>query len=104
MGFQFLNYWALSMGVPLGFFNILFAFQVIRYTREEAGRMSTLIAGCLTLVFPFLSLAMTLPYMIMNSYFVYIGPIPIQLIIGLLLMKMARRPEPTTPWDHQEKS
>jgi hypothetical protein len=104
MGFQILNYWALSMGLPLGFFNILFAFQVVRYTREEAGKMSTLIAGCLTLVLPFTSLAVTLPYMIMNSYFVYIGPIPIQLITGLFLMKAARKPEPTKPWEEDEKS
>jgi len=104
MGFQILNYWALSMGLSLGFFNILFAFQVVRYTREEAGRMSTLLAGCLTLVLPFMSLAVTLPYMIMNSYYVYIGPIPIQLITGLLLMKVARKPEPTKPWEEDKNS
>jgi len=98
MGIQILNYWAFSMGIPLGVFNILFAIQVVRYSREETGKMSTLLAGCLTLFLPLTSLLVTLPFMVMNSYFVYIGPIPIQLITGLFLLKAARKPEPTQPW------
>ncbi len=104
MGFQILNYSALSMGIPLGIFNIIFAIQVVRYAREKAGKMSTLLAGCLTLFLPLTSLLVTLPFMIMNSYFIYIGPIPIQLITGLFLMKTARKPEPTQPWEEDENS
>ena len=98
-GLQVLNGPALSMGIPLGFFNILFALQVVRYTREEVGKTSTLIAAALTLVLPLLSLIVTLPYMITYSQFVYIGPIPIQLITGLLMMRAVRQPDPTQPWD-----
>ena len=104
MGFQILNYWSLSMGIPLGVLNILFAIQVVRYTKEEAGKMSTLLTGCLTLFLPLTSLLVTLPFMIMNSYFVYIGPIPIQLLTGLFLMKAARKPEPTQPWEEDNES
>jgi len=102
-GFQILNYWSLSMGPILGIFNILFAIQVVRYTKEEAGKMSTLLTGCLTLLLPLTSLLVTLPFMIMNSYFVYIGPIPIQLLTGLFLMKAARKPEPTQPWEEDHE-
>ena len=101
-GLQVLNGPALSMGIPLGIFNILFAFQVVRYTREEVGKTSTLLAGVLTLVLPLLSLILTLPYMITYSQFVYIGPIPIQLITGLVLMRVARQPDLTQPWDEEE--
>ena len=103
-GLQILNSEALSMGLPLGVFNILFAIQVVKYAKEEAGKMSTLLAGCLTLILPLTSLLITLPFMIMNSYFVYIGPIPIQLITGLFLMKAARTPEPSQPWEEAEIS
>jgi len=103
-GFQILTSEALSMGPILGIFNILFAIQVVRYTKEETGKMGTLIVGCLTLFLPLTSLLVTLPFMIMNSYFVYIGPIPIQLIVGLFLMKAARKPEPTQPWEEDENS
>lgn len=93
-GFPVLNGPALS-NIPLGSFNILFAFQVVQYTREEVGKTSTLLFGILTLVIPFLLLVVALPHMITYSQFVYIGPIPIQLITGLVLMRVARQPEPT---------
>ena len=101
-GLQVLNGPALSMGIPLGFFNILFALQVVRYTREEVGKTSTLAAAVLTLLLPLTSLIVTLPYLITYPQFVYIGPIPIQLITGLVLMRVARKPEPTQPWDDEE--
>ena len=103
-GLQILSSEALSMGPILGVFNILFAIQVVRYAKEETGKMGTLIVGCLTLFLPLTSLLVTLPFMIMNSYFVYIGQIPIQLIVGLFLMKAARKPEPTQPWEDDENS
>ena len=97
-GLQMVNYYSLTAGLSLGFFNILFALQVIRYIRGDAGRRSTLIAGVLTLVIPIISSIVSLPIMLSSGYFVYIGPIPIQLITGLLLMRFAGPKEITAPW------
>jgi hypothetical protein len=41
---------------------------------------------------------MALPFMLSWGIFVYIGPIPIQLAIGLLLMHFAGPKEITSPW------
>ena len=81
-----------AMGILLGVFNILFAFQIVQYAREEVGKTSVLIFGCLTLVMPLILLVVALPHMITYSQFVYIGPIPIQLLIGLVLMSVAKQP------------
>ena len=97
-GFQILDGNWLQGSLPLGFFNIVFAFQVIRYIRGRSGKWKTLAAGATTLVVPIISFIFYLRYMIMNDYFVYIGPIPIQLVIGLLLMRSLGPKEPTKPW------
>ncbi len=97
-GFHVLDYFSLTSGLSLGFFNIIFAFQVIRYIRGEASRKSTLVAGALSLVLPIISLIAAWPAMLSSGVFVYIGPIPIQLAIGLLLMHLAGPKEITSPW------
>jgi hypothetical protein len=97
-GLQVLNEYALPTTLPLGFFNIIFAFQVIRFIRGEASRRNTRLAGALTLVLPIISLIVALPTMISLGALAYIGPIPIQLVTGLLLMYLAGPKEPTSPW------
>lgn len=97
-GLHVLDYYSLTAGLSLGFFNIIFAFQVIRFIRGKASKKSTLVAGALTLVLPIISLIAALPNMLSSGAFVYIGPIPIQLATGLLLMHFAGPKEITSPW------
>ena len=97
-GLQVLNLNALSFGIPLGFLNIVFAFQVVRYFRGETSRRRTLLAGISTLIIPFASLMMALPFMLSSGVYVYIGPIPVQLITGLILVYSVGPKEPTSPW------
>lgn len=97
-GLQILTYYSLTAGLSLGFFNIIFAFQVIRYIRGTASKKSTLVAGALSLVLPIISLIAALPNMLASGAFVYIGPIPVQLATGLLLMHLAGPKEITSPW------
>ena len=97
-GLQVLNEYALPTGLSLGFFNIICAFRVIRFTRGATSKRNTLLVGALTLVLPITSLIVTLPAMVSSGFFVYIGPIPIQLAAGLLLMYLAGPKEPTKPW------
>jgi hypothetical protein len=97
-GLQVLNYYALPTCLLLGVFNIVFAFQVIRFIRGAASRRNTLLVGALTLVIPVISLILTWPFMELTGVFVYIGPIPIQLFTGLLLMYVAGPKDSASPW------
>ena len=97
-GLQVLNSYSVPIGISLGFFNILFAFQVIRYIKGASSKRKTLVVGALTLVLPIISLIVSWPAMISSGIFVYIGPIPIQLVTGLLLMHLAGPKEITSPW------
>jgi len=97
-GLQVLNSYSLPIGISLGFFNIIFAFQVIRFLRGATSKRNTLWTGALTLVIPMISLIVAWPAMASSGFFAYIGPIPIQLATGILLMYLAGPKEPTSPW------
>jgi len=97
-GFQILDGYWLQGSLPLGFFNIVYAFQVMRYIRGKSGKWKTLAVGVMTLVVPLIAFLSVLPRMISRAVFVYIGPIPIQLVIGLLLIHLLPPEEPTKPW------
>ncbi|TFG97429.1 hypothetical protein E4H12_08600 [Candidatus Thorarchaeota archaeon] len=97
-GFQMLNINYFQGTLIFGFFNIVFAFQVIRFIRGKSGKIKTLAAGAMTIVVPLIAFIFAMRYMIMFQYFTYVGPIPIQFVIGLLLMHFVPPEEPTTPW------
>ena len=88
-------------------FNILFAIQVIRFCRNETSKRFALTPGIISIVFPiyfFLQFYIYLFDFIEHSgILLYIGPIPIQLIIGLLIMRYAGPWSVTKPWDEDEK-
>ena len=88
------------MWVPLfGIFNILFSVQVVRYVKGKASYRLSIILGLLTLAMPLYQTAIYLPYVLAYSYFPYTGPVPIQLIIGLLMMKKFGPKPLDAPWD-----
>ncbi|MFW9892145.1 MAG: hypothetical protein ACFFFO_08085 [Candidatus Thorarchaeota archaeon] len=88
------------MWVPVyGGFNILFAVQVVRYSKGKTSLRNTIIAGLLTLAIPLYEVAIFLPYMLSDGYLRIIGPIPIQLIVGLILIKKYGPKPLATPWE-----
>ena len=97
-GFRMLDDYSLPGGFYIGFFNIVFAFMVIRFIRGDSSKRKTLAVGALTTLIPLVSLVFTWPLMVSKESFPYLGPIPIQLAIGLLLMRFIGPKEPTTPW------
>ncbi|NHJ12546.1 MAG: hypothetical protein EAX95_02670 [Candidatus Thorarchaeota archaeon] len=76
-------------GLAAGLVNILFAFSVIRYSEDRISWSELLWTGLLTLLIPFLSLAFLIPTMVSTGVFAYLGPIPIQLVVGLWIAKEA---------------
>ncbi len=89
------------MWVPLyGGFNILFAVQVVRYVKGKASARSSILLGLLTLAMPLFEAVVYLPHVLAyDIYLPYLGPIPIQLIIGLIIMKKYAPKPLDTPWE-----
>ncbi len=88
-------------------FNILFAIQVVRFCKGDASKKSALLSGVLTLILPVLMAWQAYSwylqeYIQQTENFVYVGPIPIQLIIGLLLIRFAGPWNVKGPWKDSE--
>ena len=98
-GFHILDPLVLQWVPIFGMFNIFFAVQVVRHTQEKVSFRQVLIIGLLTLAFP---LYQTIIYgsqiLRYESYF-YAGPIPIQLIIGLIIAKKYGPKPLEAPWE-----
>lgn len=95
-GFQLLSPTYVQLGVILGIFNILFGVQVHRFCRKRTSWNKVILSGALTLVIPFVFLAVFLSSLLAHP--TYIGPIPIQLLIGLIIAWLLKTPEEETPW------
>ncbi len=92
------SYIIIGRGLFYGIFNIWFGFEVIRYFKDHTRKREAIIAGVLSIVYP-LALAITSwQWISYSDTFVYIGPIPIQLVIGLLLMKYFGEAQLHEPW------
>ncbi len=87
-------------GIMFGIFNILFGAIVVRYCQGKTARKWVILSGILTLVIPLCQAAIYIPYLASHGRVGdYIGPIPIQLVVGLFI---ARRYAPQTsdsPWE-----
>ena len=95
-GFQLLSPTYVLLGIILGIFNILFGVQVYRFCRKQTSWNKVILSGALTLVVPFVFLAVFLFSLLAHP--TYIGPIPIQLLIGLTIAWLLKTPEEETPW------
>jgi hypothetical protein len=92
------SYIIIGRGIFYGIFNIWFGFEVIRYFKDYTRKRAAIVAGVLSIVYPLAWAIISWPWIIFSGTFVYIGPIPIQLVIGLLLMKYFGEPKIHEPW------
>ena len=95
-GFLFLNPYYVILGVILGAFNILFGVQVYRFCKKKTSWKRAILSGVLTLAIPFVFVVIFIYPLLANP--VYIGPIPIQLIVGLIIVRLLKTEEKETPW------
>ena len=86
-GIYFLNPSVLINTFPILFLSIVFAVQVVRFRMGEAQRKQTLQLGVLSILPA--TLWGLLGYMAVgqSGLFIYVGPIPIQLLLGYLFMR-----------------
>ncbi|MBD3159424.1 MAG: hypothetical protein GF309_11590 [Candidatus Lokiarchaeota archaeon] len=90
---------------PLWMFNVFFAIQIVRFCKDEASKHSALILGPLTLLVPTFMTLVTfgyvMRYIMTTGHLVWVGPAPIQLVVGLLLMKYSGPWKITKIWDDE---
>ena len=93
----------IGRGLFYGIFNIWFGLEVIRYFKDCNRKNIALFAGVLSLVYPLVFAVLALPWIGEAESLVYMGPIPIQFVIGILLMRYFGEPELLTPWAEGDK-
>jgi hypothetical protein len=95
--FILINIW---LTLPLTILNIAYIWKVVRYYRGDCTRYSAIWVGMLSLVLPTLiAICITIP-LNPSGGFVFIGPIPLQFIVGLIFMYKIPGPEMTSPWKY----
>ncbi len=92
-------YILLGRGLFYGFLNLWFGIEVIRYSSNHGRRSAALFSGVLSLLYPVLMVILFLPWLNNANSLMYVGPIPIQFAIGLLLMRYSGEHEMSTVWD-----
>ncbi|MFW9800463.1 MAG: hypothetical protein ACFFD9_08505, partial [Candidatus Thorarchaeota archaeon] len=104
-GFHLLNRNALPYLLFHNVFGFAFAIAVVLRCTGRISRRKTLILGALTMFFPITNALSAIPvllewYKIGIDPLFYVGPIPIQLAIGLYIMRTSSPPELSGPWDN----
>ena len=95
-------YYLLQRGLLYGIFNLWFGLEVILNASNR--RIAVLLSGALSLLFPFLVVASFITWIGDADVQTYLGPIPIQLAIGLLLMRFSGERRTTITSDENERA
>ena len=95
-GLVFLNPEYIPISSLFGVFNLIFALQIYRFCGAKSSEQNVIASGLLTLLIPIIFMILNHPSLVLNQ--TYIGPIPIQLVIGVLIMKLFETKYLETPW------
>jgi len=98
-GFHIMNPYILSWIPIFGFSTILFGVLLVRYIQGKTVLRKMIIAGLLAFAIPLYQLYLFVPHLLLIGRPFYIGPIPIQLIVGILIAKKYGPKPPDKPWD-----
>ncbi|TFG11268.1 hypothetical protein EU537_12840 [Candidatus Thorarchaeota archaeon] len=101
-GLHLLNPMLLYRTFTLWILSLIFGFQVIRFRSGDAGKKSTLALGILSLIPPTVLGLMGYVPIIQAEVIAYSGPIPLQFIIGYILMRYSDHWEARTPFAEDE--
>lgn len=88
----FVSFW---ITIPLCGFNFLFIRQMNRFFQGETSRDIVLMYGILSMIVPTI---VTLALWVSIQFPYVITPIPIQFVIGVILLYKFREPEVISPW------
>ena len=97
-GLQVLNPNIVLLTLPLGSLSIVYAFAVMNYCKNPQSRKLVLFAAVLSVLLPTLQTIFTYEVVLGTGLLLYIGPLPIQLIVGLFLVYFCKPRIEETPW------
>lgn len=98
-GFFLFNPHFLKLTVILSILNILYVFELVRYYQGERSKTRVIVVGLASLLFPDLLVRLS-TVLVQWPYFGIIWPIPIQFIVGIILIHKIPGPEfVSTPID-----
>jgi len=100
-GFFPLNPAILFNTFPFWFLSIIFASQVIRYYTADIPRKHVMLVGYLSLIPPTIAGLFGLMPVIQSSILVYVGPIPIQFLVGYSFVRFSHKLKPEIESDHE---
>lgn len=92
--FILLNVW---LTLPLTILNIVYIWKIIRYYKGNCTRYSAIWVGMLSITLPTV-FALSLGMFSLGGGLLFIGPIPIQFVVGLIFLYKIPGPELTSPW------
>ncbi len=78
----------IGVTIMMSLLSVVFAIQVPRYCTGKASGRITLSVGVLSLMQPFILSLSGILTLFDHGILIYIGPIPIQFVVGLILMKL----------------
>jgi hypothetical protein len=81
--------------LPLCALNILYARWIVKFYQSESTRYSTVVIGLLSLILPS---AIIFYVSGLFGHYIVLYPIPIQFILGLLILWKIKEPEVISPW------
>ncbi|MFW9958963.1 MAG: hypothetical protein ACFFCT_12905 [Candidatus Odinarchaeota archaeon] len=96
--FGAITYLILYLTLPLIALNILYIRQMVRYYYGEVSRYSAVMVGAISIILPTLLALGTSGFFLPQGEYMYVGPIPIQFIAGLILLYKVPGPDPISPW------
>jgi hypothetical protein len=97
-GLQILNIQDIGFNSSLTFMSLLFTYFVIRHLMGKTSRYRAYFTGLLSIIPPMLAGIQNMIVLIRNGIFVYSGAIPIQLFIGLIIVKQYAPIEDKESW------
>jgi hypothetical protein len=101
MPFNIMTYTILYLTLPLVIFNILYIRQIVRYYYGKTTRDAAIMVGIISLLLPALIGLSTSGYYFPSGEYLYVGPVPIQFIAGLIILYKLEGPEVISPWSGQ---
>ncbi|MHA1904114.1 MAG: hypothetical protein ACXAB6_08700 [Candidatus Thorarchaeota archaeon] len=101
-GFYFLDPLALFSTFPIWFLSAIFAIQIVRYRMGKADGKKTRLLGIISLILPAIYGVMGLPAVVQAGVLAYVGPIPLQFLVGYILLRYSTYWEPESPFEQAD--
>ena len=96
--YSFLNIFFTWLTIPMSVLNLLYLRQIVRYYKGKTSRYNAVCVGVLSITIPTIISLGTTGIFTQFGIFNFVGPIPIQFIVGLIILYRIPGPRLLTPF------